>query len=67
MIIKTDKWQETNGAYFNYFKWRWIEAFALLHYFPMYGFVDLISYSWEAHDIVLNFYGKKSRSYVNFY
>lgn len=42
-------------TYLNYFQWCWIEAFALLHYFTVDCFVDLISYNWEAHDVVLNF------------
>lgn len=42
-------------TYFNYFQGCWVESFALLHNFAMDGFVNLIPYHREAHNVVLNF------------
>lgn len=51
-------------TYFNYFQGRWVESLALLHYFALDGFVNLIPHHWVAHNVVLNFCRTKCISSV---
>lgn len=52
-------------TYINYFQRCWIESLALLHNFAVNGFVNLIPYDWEAHNVVLDFYGEKPLNSVS--
>lgn len=53
---KLNLWSHsTVCTYFNYFQGCWVKAFALLHNFAMDGFVNLVPYNWETHNVVLNF------------
>lgn len=53
-------YSEEHFTHFNYFDGCWIKSLGLLHNFTLNSFINLISYSADAHNVLLNFYGGKN-------